>query len=211
MTAVKFAKIIGISCIVFVLCSMLIPGTYTILVGLLVLLPLALYGRHLMIKEEKETKQHLDLYHATCAFMGICYEGYAELAEKEKCEIMFKRNEVMVFGIDNTGKVIRKFSISKDRVKSVEILTLDEIKEKSQTNMYELMGKLGEYFYENIGDPKIIKKSKKDKRVNYLIINFLGERKSNHTISIFSNDEFKDFNRRASLGTSIEKFSKENY
>lgn len=213
MTAEKLTKIIGISCIIFVFISMLLPGTYTILIGLIILLPLALYDRKLMRQEENVTKDHLKKYHAVCAFMGICYEGYNGLKEHQKCEVLFKRNEIIVFELSDIEDSIKRqqLSIDKSKIKNVEILNLWAIKEKSQTSMYEQLGKLGKFYYENIGKQEIIKKSRKDRNVYYLFINFMDEKKSSHTISIYANNTFQYFNSRATSDVSIEKFCKENY
>lgn len=211
MTAVKLTKIIGILCIAFVFCSMIIPGTYTILIGILLLLPLSLYDRYLMKKDEEITKKHLEKYSASCAFMGICYEGYQNLYEKDKCEIMFKRKEILIYSFDESDKLIRKFEISKDKIKDVRLMDLSEIKDISQTDMYETIGKIGKYFYKNIGDSKIVRKNRKDSKIKYLFIRFIDKDNMINLISVYANSEFQDFNRRATINYSIDKFCKEYY
>ncbi len=211
MTAVKLTKIIGIICIIFVFCGMMIPGTYTILIGLIVLLPLTLYTRHLMQQEEEATKQHLQQYSASCGFRGICYEGYKNVSAKECCEILFKRKEIIILGIDKNEHLIRKTEIAKDNIKEVKLLDLGQIKEVSQTDMYVTLGKLGKYFYTNIDNPQIVKRNRKDGKVKYLFIRFLDNEKNIRVISFFSNAEYQDFNRRASMEYTIEKFCKDNY
>lgn len=211
MTAVKLTKIIGILCIAFVFCSMILPGRYTVLIGLLLLLPLSLYDRYLIKKEEEITEKHLEKYSASCAFMGICYEGYQNLHEKDKCEIMFKRREILIYGIDEADNLIRKFEISKDKVKDIRLMNLAEIKNTSQTDMYETIGKIGKYYYKNIDDPKIVRKNRKDSKIKYLFIRFLDKNNKINIISVYANAEFQDFNRRASVNYSIDKFFKENY
>ena len=211
MTAVKLTKIICILCIVLVFIAMLFRGIYTILFGLLVLLPLALYDRYLMKKEETITKGHLDAHSAQCGIIGICYEGNDVIKQEQLCELLFKGKEIMILTGENVENLSLSFSIEKKKIVDVEMLSLDKIKEISQTNLYDTLGAIGEYYYTNIDNKTITQKSRKDKTVTYLFIKYKDENQKKKLLSFFINNDYVDLNRRLQIKTKVEDYCKENY
>ena len=212
ITTVKLMKLVGYVCVGLVFCAMFLPRRVTILFGIAILLPLALYSRKTILKEEKETKNLLDRNSAVCGFAGICYEGNNHIRKGDVAFVYLKRKEIIInYGsaIDNLGN---RFSISKESIKNVNLYTLKEIKEISITNRYDSLGKLGEYFYINANERKIMKNSHKDKKIRYLIIRYQ-EVKGVKVISVFepSDANIIDLNRRASINNDVNTFCKETY
>lgn len=210
MTALKMTKIIGFLCIVYVFCGMFLRGFYTVLIGLFILLPLTLYDRFIIKKEEEKTQNVLKQNNAVCGFIGICYQGNDEIQQNNICELLFKRKEIIIFNRINE-KTTNEIIINKKKIIDVKMLSLYEVKEISQTQRYDSLGKLGEYFYRNIDNKKIANKTKKDKTINYLFIHYYDKDNKIKIISIAEDMKFKDYNRRAQLIMPIDKFCKENY
>ncbi|MGN1398794.1 MAG: hypothetical protein ACI4WG_02185 [Erysipelotrichaceae bacterium] len=210
ITASTLTKIIGISCVVYVFLAMVLRGTLSIIIGLCILLPMALFDRYLIQKEEKETSEFLKRYFAECGYVGICYQGYDSLNEKDVTLTLFRRKGIDIFKVDSKANIERLFSIDKENIKDARQLNLAEVKEISSTSQYDTLGKLGRHFYTETDKSKI-RKRKKDKSVNYLFIRFINSKGKISTISIYSNTSFADYNRRLTIEESINKFSEDNY
>ena len=210
ITASTLTKIIGISCVIYVFLAMILRGTLTIIIGLCILLPLALFDRYLIQKEEKETSEFLKRYFAECGYVGLCYQGYDSLIEKDVTLVLLRRKAIDLFRVNSDSNIEKLFSIDKENVKEVKQLSLAEVKEISETSQYDSLGKLGRHFYTETDKSKI-RKRRKDKSVNYLFIRFINPKGKISTISIYSNTDFADYNRKLTINQSINKFSEENY
>ena len=121
-----------------------------------------------------------------------------------------RRKAIDLFRVNSDSNIEKLFSIDKENVKEVKQLSLAEVKEISETSQYDSLGKLGRHFYTETDKSKI-RKRRKDKSVNYLFIRFINPKGKISTISIYSNTDFADYNRKLTINQSINKFSEENY
>lgn len=200
MDTVRYAKTIGILCIIAVI-SAVYSGAIAVAVMLFGALPAAVICRKKMNEEEKAAQDLLESRKADCAFRGRCFEGLDHIKENEEYTVFFCPGKIIIC---HDGK--EEETLSAAKIKDVRIYTLEEIMETAQSGRKVSLGKLGYKMDLSAGERR--PDLRKNKDVRYLVIRGEKEKDRRFCMSFYASSEYTHYNRTVSKAQETSEYVK---
>lgn len=187
MDSVRYAKLIGILCIIAVI-SAVYSGIAAVAVMLFGALPAAVICRRKMNRDESQAQELLQDRQADCAFRGKCFEGTDGIEEGGEYTIFFSPRSVLICHEDRD---VRKIPASE--LKDVRICTLEEVLDIAESGRRVSLGRLGDKMYLSADEQR--RNLRKARDVRYLIIRGEREKEKLFCISFCASSEYAEYNR----------------
>lgn len=200
MDTVRYAKLIGILCIVAVI-SAAYSGIAAVAVMLFGALPAAVICRKKMNRDEAGAQELLQSKQAECAFRGKCFEGTEGIEENKEYTVFFCPRSILICKDEREVK-----SLPVSELKDVRIYTLEEVLDIAESGLKVSLGKLGDKMYLTAGEQR--PNLRKNQDVRYLVIRGETRKEKLFCMSFYASSEYAEFNRIVSKKQNPEEYAK---
>jgi hypothetical protein len=167
----KLYKLVGSICCIGVMVFM-VNSLLGIIVFIFIAIPLALYYKRKYEKYEEVFRSELISEDALCYVAGKCFYTFSKIPENEECLIVFSNNNIQI--ILSNHQTIK---LSKSNIQDIQQWTLKEITDMSESNRKRYLGQLADSFTR-------VKKSRRFKNIEYIIIRFKNEKQKPYVFYI---------------------------